>query len=401
MTTRPWGPSTVAVHGGEGGVGAGPLEPPLVLSSAFGFASADEAAGAFRGDNDAPIYGRWGNPTVDHLEARVAALEGTPAAAAVGSGMAAISGVLLTVLATGGHVVAPRAMYGEAARLLRERLPRLGITTTFVDDVSAAGYEAAIRPETALLYLETPANPTLALADLAAVATVARQRGLLTLADNTFATPYCQRPREHGVDLVVHSMTKFLCGHGDAIGGVVLGDGALIDRVRDTIVKGLGAPLSPFNAFLIARGLHTFALRMAQATATATRLAAALAVHPAVTRVHHPSRPEHPGHELARRQMSAYPAMLAFEVASAAVARRVIDGVRLLRHAVSLGDARTLLTHPASTTASTMPAEDRARAGITDGLLRVAVGLEDAVDLEDDLGQALEAAQATSGGGAL
>lgn len=390
MNKRNPGFSTLSVHGGEEAQ-PGPIEPPLVLSSSFSFASAEEAAGAFRGENDAYIYGRWGNPTVEHLEARVAALEGAEAAAASASGMATISGALLGLLAAGDHIVAPRAMYGEAARLLRERLPRLGITTTFVDDTSPGGYEAALTGATRLLYIETPANPTLAVTDLAGVASLARARGLLSLADNTFATPYCQRPLALGVDLVVHSMTKFLGGHGDAIGGVAVGASGLVERVREATIKGLGGALAPLNAFLVTRGLSTFALRMAQATATAGRLAAFLEGHRAVSVVHHPGLASHPGHALARRQMRAFPAILSFEVKGGlAAGRRVLERVEMIRHAVSLGDVRTLLTHPASTTASTMPASDRARAGIGDGLLRLAVGIEDFEDLEADLARALE-----------
>ncbi len=388
-TTRALGLSSLSVHAGEPSPAVGPLEAPLVLSSAFGFASAEEAEGAFRGDNDAYVYGRWGNPNVELLERKVAALEGARDAAAAASGMAAISGALLSVCGQGDHVVAPRSIYGETARLLRERLPRLGITTTFVDDVSPEGYRAALGPHTRVVYVETPSNPTLAVTDVAAVAEVARRAGALSIVDNTFATPYCQRPLELGVDLVVHSMTKFLCGHGDAIGGVVAGDRELVERARELTVKGLGGALAPFNALLICRGLRTFALRMRAATATATSLAARLSSHPAVRRVHHPSLPAHPGHAIASRQMRAMPAILSFEVADLGAARRVRDGVRLVTHAVSLGDARTLLTHPASTTASTMPAEDRARAGVTDGLLRLAVGIEDEDDLYADLDRAL------------
>ncbi|MCC6646328.1 MAG: aminotransferase class I/II-fold pyridoxal phosphate-dependent enzyme [Polyangiaceae bacterium] len=388
-TTRALGLSSLSVHAGEPSPAVGPLEAPLVLSSAFGFASAEEAEGAFRGDNDAYVYGRWGNPNVELLERKVAALEGARDAAAAASGMAAISGALLSVCGQGDHVVAPRSIYGETPRLLRERLPRLGITTTFVDDVSPEGYRAALGPHTRVVYVETPSNPTLAVTDVAAVAEVARRAGALSIVDNTFATPYCQRPLELGVDLVVHSMTKFLCGHGDAIGGVVAGDRELVERARELTVKGLGGALAPFNALLICRGLRTFALRMRAATATATSLAARLSSHPAVRRVHHPSLPAHPGHAIASRQMRAMPAILSFEVADLGAARRVRDGVRLVTHAVSLGDARTLLTHPASTTASTMPAEDRARAGVTDGLLRLAVGIEDEDDLYADLDRAL------------
>lgn len=386
---RALGLSTLSVHAGEAWPAAGPLEAPLVLSSAFGFASADEAEGAFRGDNDAYIYGRWGNPTARLLERKVAALEGAEDAAACASGMAAIAGAALALLSSGDHVVAPRSIYGESARLFRERLPRLGITTTFVDDVSPVGYQAALTPRTRLVYIETPSNPTLAVTDVAGVAEVARDAGALCVADSTFATPYCQRPLELGVDLVLHSMTKFLCGHGDAIGGIVAGRRELVDRVRDAAVKGLGGALAPFNAFLICRGLRTFALRMRAATDTATSLAARLSAHPAVRRVHHPSLASHPGHAIAARQMRAMPAIFSLEVDGLAAARRVRERVELVTHAVSLGDARTLLTHPATTTASTMPADDRARAGITDGLLRVAVGLEDEDDLYRDLERAL------------
>lgn len=390
-TSRDPGPSTLSVHGGESSVG-GPLDAPIVLSSAFAFASAEEAEGAFRGENDAYIYGRWGNPNVDLLERKIAALEGAEDAAVGGSGMAAISGALLATLSAGDHVVAPRAMYGEAARLLRERLPRLGITTTFVDDTSAAGYAAAIGEATRLLYVETPANPTLAITDLRAVTALARDRGLLSFADNTFATPYCQRPLALGADLSLHSMTKFLCGHGDAIAGAACGKESLVSRVRDAMVKGFGGALSPFNAFLVARGMRTFALRMRQATETASALARFLAEHPAVEAVHHPSLPSHPGHAVARGQMSAMPAILSFEVRGGlAKAREVRERLSLVAHAVSLGDTRSLLTHPASTTASTMPLADREKAGITDGLLRLAVGIEDAPDLMDDLDRALGA----------
>jgi cystathionine beta-lyase/cystathionine gamma-synthase len=385
------GLSTLSVHGGEPlRDKAGPVEPPIVLSSAFSFESAEQAAGAFRGENDAKIYGRWGNPTVDELEAKIAALEGAGGAAALASGVAAITGTLLTLLRAGDHVVAPVALYGETARLLRERLPRLGITTTFVEDTSAAGYERAIRPETRILYLETPANPTMAITDIRAIVALARDRGLRTVADNTFATPYCQRPLALGVDLVLHSMTKFLGGHGDAIGGVVAGEAALVDQVREQGVKGLGAAISPFSAFLIQRGIKTFALRMKQATGTALTLARWLEEHPAVERVHHPGLASSPGHQVAREQMRAFPAILSFEVRGGVSAgRQVLEGVKLITHAVSLGDVRTLITHPASTTASTMPPADRARAGIGDGLLRVAVGIEDEEDLQADLAQAL------------
>ena len=392
--------ATICVHAGDRpDPTTHALDVPIVLSSAFGFASADEAAGAFQGRNDAHIYGRWGNPTVEALEAKLTALEGTEQACATASGMAAISGAVLAFCSQGDHVVAPRSMYAESARLLRERLPRFGIETTFVDATEAGAYEAALRPTTRLLYLETPANPNLAVGDVAAIVRLARSRGIATLADNTFATPFAQTPHALGVDVIVHSMTKAIGGHGDAIGGCVCGSREHVARVRDLVVKGLGGVISPMTAFLVARGLRTFALRARQQCASAAVLAERLAAHPHVSAVHHPSLPGHPGHALARRQMHAYGALLSFELRAGGsgggraieAGRRVLEGVRTITHAVSLGDVRSLLTHPASTTHSTMPPEARAAANISDGLLRLSVGIESTEDLWRDLQRALEA----------
>jgi methionine-gamma-lyase len=390
--------ATLSVHAGDlPDPSSGSLEAPVVLSSAFGFESAEEAAGAFRGENDAYIYGRWGNPSVDQLEAKMAALEGAEDACVTASGMAAITGSVLAMCGQGSHIVAPRAMYAESARLLRERLPRWGVTTTFVDGTDPEAYAAAITPETRVLYIETPANPNLAITDLEAVAGLAKGRGLVTIADNTFATPFAQNPLAFGVDLVVHSMTKAIGGHGDAIGGAVCGRRADIARVRELVVKGLGAVLSPFAAYLVTRGARTFALRQRQACETAAILAAQLEADPRIAHVHHPSLASHPGHLLARRQMHAFGSILSFEVhgtgggeASAiGRGRRVLEGVRTITHAVSLGDVKSLLVHPASTTHSTMSPEDRARALIGDGLLRLSVGIESAADLWEDLSHAL------------
>jgi len=384
--------STLCVHAGEDESRHGALDLPITLSSAFGFESADEAAGAFRRENDAYIYGRWGNPNIDALEDKLAALEGAETASVTASGMAAISGAIMSICQSGDHVVAPRSMYAESARLLRERLPRFGVTTTFVDARDPGAYAAAIRKETRVLYLETPSNPVLGVADIAAVARLAKEHGILSIADNTFATPFSQTPLALGVDLVVHSMTKALGGHGDAIGGVLAGRRDLVDVARDLVVKGFGGVLAPFNAFLIDRGLRTFALRQAQACATAATLASRLAAHPGIARVYHPSLPGHTGHALARAQMHAYGSLLSFELAGAGAldrGKRVLEGVRVATHAVSLGDVRTLLVHPASTTHSTMNAETRALADVTDGLLRLSAGIEGAEDLWTDLEGAL------------
>jgi methionine-gamma-lyase len=390
--------ATLCVHAGDHpDATTQALDVPIVLSSAFGFTGAQEAADAFQGKNDAYIYGRWANPTVEALEEKLAALEGAQDACATSSGMAAVSGTLLALCGQGDHVVAPRSMYAESARLLRERLPRFGIETTFVDATTPGAYETALRPSTRVLYIETPANPNLAVADIGAVVALAQARGLSTVADNTFATPFAQTPRALGVDLVVHSMTKGLGGHGDAIGGCVCGDRQRVARVRDLVVKGFGGVISPFTAFLVSRGLRTFALRQRQQCASAATLAARLSTHPSVAVVHHPSLRGHPGHALATRQMHAYGALLSFELRPGPggeptldAGRRVLEGVRTITHAVSLGDVRSLLVHPASTTHSTMPPADRAAANISDGLLRLSVGIEGTDDLWRDLASALE-----------
>jgi cystathionine beta-lyase/cystathionine gamma-synthase len=388
--------ATVCVHAGDHPDAATrALDVPLVLSAAFGFASAEDAADAFSGKSDAYIYGRWSNPTVEALEAKLAAIEGTEDACATASGMAAVSGTVLAFCSQGDHVVAPRSMYAESARLLRERLPRLGIETTFVDATDASAYARALRPRTRLLYIETPANPNLALADIAAIVALARERQIATMADNTFATPFAQSPHALGVDAVVHSMTKALGGHGDAIGGCVCGRAEDVARIRDLIVKGFGGVISPFNAFLVARGLRTFALRQRQQCASAATLAERLARRDDVAVVHHPSLANHPGHELALRQMHAFGSLLSFELRPGASGsaidrgRRVLEAVQTITHAVSLGDVRSLLVHPASTTHSTMPADARAAANISDGLLRLSVGLESVEDLWADLERAL------------
>lgn len=395
MTDRP-ASSTLCVHGGDRPDPAtGAVEAPLHLASAFAFDDAAQAAGAFTGENEHLIYGRWRNPTVQNLEAKVTSLEAPERdgfdTCATASGMAAITATLLTLCGAGDHVVAPRSMYGESARLLRERLPALGIETTFVEQTDPENYARAITSKTKVLYVESPANPTLTVTDLAAVVAIARARGLTVVADNTFATPYCQRPLAHGVDLVVHSMTKAIGGHGDAIGGAVVGDAARIKRIKDTAIKSFGGVLAPFNALLIARGIRTFALRARQACTTAMRLARALSEHRDVVAVHYPGLPSHPGHAIAQRQMSSFGALVAFEVDSLDRGRRVLEAVRIVTHAVSLGDVRSLITHPGSTTHASMSPDVRRSAGVSDGLLRISCGIEESDDVVGDVMNALGA----------
>jgi methionine-gamma-lyase len=396
--------ATACVHvGDEGDPHTRALET-LVLSNAFRFDDTAQAAGAIRGDDPAAyVYGRWRNPTVDALEAKVSALEGTEDTCATASGMSAVSGAVLAFVGQGDHMVAPRAMYSESAKLLRERLPRFGIETTFVDASEPGAYERAVRPNTRLLYLETPANPNLALTDLAAVAALARARGLLTVADNTFATPFGQTPHALGIDLVVHSMTKAMAGHGDSLGGAVSGRRDHVAHVRDWVIKGTGGVLSPLSAFLIARGLRTFALRQRQQCLSAAILARRLAEHPAVAAVHHPSLLEGTALALAEKQMHAFGAILSFELLPGAAGapgergsamergKRALERLELVTHAVSVGDLRSLAIHPASTTHASMPPEARAAARIGDGLIRLSVGIEGSEDLWRDLERALDA----------
>ncbi|MBX3182229.1 MAG: aminotransferase class I/II-fold pyridoxal phosphate-dependent enzyme [Polyangiaceae bacterium] len=382
---------TRAVHGAapEAELGAG-LEPALVLSNAYHLGTADDAAAAFRGEHDRPVYGRWKNPTVAHLERRLADLEDAEAAVATASGMAAVSGALLISLTAGDHVVAPLSCYGETSRLLREYLPRFGIQTTFVDGSRITAYAQAVTERTRVLYAETPSNPMLKLCDVHGLSLFARQVGARVICDNTFATPVHQRPLTLGADIVVHSMTKALGGHGDAIGGVMCGSAELMHQASELVVKGLGGVLAPFNALLIARGLSTLALRQRQASASALELAEWLSTRAELARVYYPGLPDHPGHAIAERQMDGYGALLSFELRGGyEAARQLVERVRLFSHAVSLGDVRSLIVHPASTTASTMPRILRERADIGDGLVRLSIGIEDVGDLRRDLEAAL------------
>ena len=386
--------ATLCVHAGEDIGPEGATDVPIVMSSAFAFDDASQAARAFTGEEPAWIYGRWGNPTTSALEGKLAALEGAEAACVTASGMAAISGAILSACQQGERIVAPRSMYAESARLFRERLPKLGIETSFVDG-DTSSYEAAIGPKTRVLYIETPSNPTLAVTRLAPIVALARSAPSrpLVIVDSTFATPFGQTPLALGADIVVHSMTKALSGHGDVLGGVIASSEEHVTRARDFVVKGVGAVLSPLSAWLIARGLRTFALRQEQACASAAELAAFLSHHRNVAVVHHPSLTTHSGHHVAREQMYSYGSVLSFEVRGGDAAlergRRVLESLKLATHAVSLGDTRTLVVHPASTTHSTMPQDVRLRAGIGDGLLRVSCGLESARDLLADFEQAL------------
>lgn len=384
--------ATLAVHAGdEPDEGTAALDPPIVMANAFAFESAADAAARFDGSQGGYVYTRWKNPTIEALERKVAALEGAQGAVALASGMAAVFGAIASNVRSGDHVVAPVTLYAETAKVLRERLARFGVETTFVDPTDPKHVAAAIRPQTRVVFAETPANPTLAITDLHAVAEIAHGAGAILVADNTFATPWHQRPLAHGADLVVHAATKGLGGHGDAVGGVVAGGSERLRIIRNDSVNGMGAAMSPFTAWLIARGVRTLPLRAARASESAAELARRLEADARIERVHYPGLPSHPGHAVATRQMRrGFGALVAFEVEGGLdPARQGYDALRVIARAVSLGDVRSLITHPASTTHHSMGAEARRAAGIADGLMRLSVGIEDVEDLWRDLDRAL------------
>ncbi|MGE3633929.1 MAG: PLP-dependent aspartate aminotransferase family protein [Sandaracinaceae bacterium] len=389
MTTTS-GFDTVAVHAGDDpDAASGALEPPVVLSNAFAFDDAEDAAARFAPGADGFVYSRWRNPTVVACERKLAALEGAEDCAMFASGMAAVHAATFANLEAGGEVVATGGLYAETHRLLRGPHAQLGVRHTLVVGADLAAFERAITKRTSLVYIETPANPTLSLVDIEAVARL--ERGCPLVVDSTFATPYHQRPLAHGADLVVHSATKSLGGHGDAVGGAVVGSKERIAKVRAFGVRSCGAALSPMNAMLIARGMRTLGLRMERASASAMTLATRLEAHENVARVHYPGLASSPDHALATRQMTrGFGALIAFELEGGRDAgARCYDRVQTIARAVSLGDVRSLLTHPASTTHASLTREERAAASIGEGMLRLSVGIEDADDLWRDLEQAL------------
>ena len=403
MSEKKLGVFTQAIHAGEAPDPMnGAVVPPIHQATTFAFPDADSAATAFErytepdmtfdGQQDPYVYGRWGNPTMTALERKIAVIEGSESALATASGMAAISAAVLTAIEPGNHLVSAQAIYSGSYELFSKKLPPTGINVTFVDAREPQNIASAICENTRLIYIETPGNPLLDVTDIAAVAQLARDAGIMTMIDNTFATPINQRPLELGIDVVVHSATKYLCGHGDAIAGAIAGPAEFIHKTRTGMLRDFGGIISPFNAWLTLRGMVTLPLRMERHNSNALKLARWLAEHPKINLVRYPGLESDPGHEIARKQMSGYSAMIAFDVKGGMEAgRRLMDNVQLCTLAVSLGDARTLICHPASTTHSYIPAEARAATGVTDGFVRFSVGLEDPEDIMYDLDQALGA----------
>lgn len=383
--------ATLAVHAGEEPCPVtGALATPIYQSTTFVSSSADEMAAVFGGEKPGYMYTRYGNPTIHALEVKMAALEKCEAAIAAASGMAAISSAILGCVNPGEHVVAGRSLYGAAYDFLSRVLPRFGGSCSFAPSSRVEDFEALLRPETRLVYFETPSNPVLDIFDIASLADLCKSRRIPLMIDNTFATPALQQPSTLGVNIVVHSATKYLCGHGDAMGGVIAGPAEFIGRVSKEILRDFGGVISPFNAWLILRGIHTLHLRMPAQCGNARQIAAFLNAHPKVERVNYPGLDGHPGHEIARRQMKDFGAMLSFEVKGGYEGgKRVMDGVKIFARAASLGDTRSLIVHSASTSHQAVPREQRLASGISDGLVRISVGVEAADDLIEDLDQSL------------
>ena len=386
--------STKTIHGGQvKDEMYGSLAAPIYATSTYIFDSAEQGGRRFALEEGGYIYSRLGNPTVTPIEEKLALLENAEAAIATASGIGAISSALWTILSAGDHIVADETLYGCTYAYMHHGLTRFGVEVTFVDASNPENVKNAMKENTKVVYIESPVNPNLKIIDIAAIAEVAHaQEGVKLIVDNTFATPYLQQPINLGADIVVHSATKYLNGHGDVIAGFVVGTLDVITQVRLVGVKDMtGASLSPFDAFLIGRGMKTLDLRMDRHCANGMAVAEFLEQHPMVERVYYPGLKNDPYHEAAKKQMKLFGGIVAFEVKGGFEAgKKVINSVEMCKLAVSLGDAETLIQHPASMTHSTYTPEELAAVGISTGLVRISAGLESAEDIISDLAQALE-----------
>ncbi len=389
-----WSPETRLVHGGTLRSQFGEISEALYLTQSYVYASAEQAEERFKSEAGGFIYSRYANPTVAMFEERMRLLEGAGAARATATGMAAVTSSLLCFLKAGDHIVAARALFGSCRYVVEDLCPRLGISSTLVDGRDLNAWRAAMRPNTRAVFFETPANPTLDLVDIAAVSEIAHAAGAVVVVDNVFATPMLQKPLQHGADIVVYSATKHIDGQGRCLGGVVLGSAAYVKDHLHNFLKHTGPSLSPFNAWVMLKGLETLALRVRAQCETATRIADHLAGRPEVRRVLFCGRKDHPQAALARRQMTGPGQVVTFEIEGGkAAAFRFLNALRLIRISNNLGDAKSLITHPATTTHQRLKPEARAELGISDGMLRLSVGLEAWVDLTADVDAALAASR--------
>ncbi|MGK2915009.1 MAG: O-succinylhomoserine sulfhydrylase [Porticoccaceae bacterium] len=383
------GLDTLAVRTGHRRTAEGEHSEAIFTTSSYVFASAAEAAARFSGELPGNVYSRYTNPTVRTFEERIAALEGAEQAVATASGMAAILSTCMALLKAGDHILCSRSVFGTTTVLLTKYLAKFGVATTFVPLTELAAWAAAMRPETRLLLLETPSNPLNEVADIQALADLAHARGALLAVDNCFCTPALQRPLEFGADIIIHSATKYLDGQGRCLGGVVLGRGELMAEVLG-FIRSAGPTMSPFNAWVFLKGLETLRLRMVAHSASGLQLARWLAEQPAVEKVFYAGLDDHPAHDLACRQQSAFGGVLAFRVRGGREqAWQVIDSTRILSLTANLGDAKTTIVHPATTTHGRLSVAEKADAGISENLIRVAVGLEAIEDIQADLQRGL------------
>lgn len=376
---------TLSVRAGQARSQFNEHSEALYLTSSYVFDNAAQAAARFSGEEEGNVYSRFTNPTVAAFQERLAALEGAEACVATASGMSAILSLVMALCSAGDHIVASTGLFGATQQLLGNIMTRFGVQTSFVSQTSVDAWAEAIRPETKLFFLETPSNPLTEIADISALVAVAHERGILVVVDNCFCTPILQRPLDLGADLVMHSATKFLDGQGRVLGGAVAGEKKLTDEVL-RFLRTAGPTLSAFNAWVLLKGMETLKIRLEAQSGKALELARWLESHPKVARTYYPGLESHPQFELARRQQNSGGAIVAFEVkGDRSEAWKVIDNCRLLSITANLGDTKTTLTHPATTTHGRITPEQRAAAGINESLLRVAVGLEAVVDLQNDL----------------
>lgn len=388
-----WKKRTLGVRGGTMRSPFQETSEALFLTSGYAYENSEEAEARFKGEIGGYQYSRYANPTVTMFEERMAALEGSEVAQATATGMAAVSAALLSALKQGDHVVAAKAMFGSCLTVVREILPRFGISHTLVDGGDVAQWKDAIKPTTRMFFLETPSNPTLSIVDMTAVAKVAGDAGALVLVDNAFASPALQRPIEFGCHIVVHSSTKYIDGQGRALSGVVCCSRNFLEKHLQHWIRNTGPSIAPFAAWLHLKSLETLDIRMRAHSENATKVADFLAGQRKVTKVLYPFRADHPQHNLARAQMEAGGGMVAFEVEGGKPAAfKLSNALKLVDISNNLGDAKSIITHPETTTHSRLTPEARLELGVTPGLLRLSVGLEDADDLCEDLAQALKVA---------
>ena len=386
-----WRPATRLVHEGTLRSQFGETSEAVFLNSGYVYDNAEQAERRFKGDEEGFVYSRYSNPTVDMFEKRMCALEGAEAARGTASGMAAVNASLFSFLKAGDHVVSARALFGSCRYIVEDLLPRFGVQTTLIDGRDLSAWEAAMRPNTRAVFFETPTNPVLELVDIEAVSKIAHKVGALVVVDNVFATPMLQRPIPLGVDIVVYSATKHIDGQGRCLGGVVLASEKFIQDNVHNLIRQTGPSISPFNAWVLLKGLETLSVRVRRQTDTAATVAVALVDHPKVTRMIYPGRPDHPQAAIAQKQMKGGSTLVAFEIKGGkAGAFRFQDALKLVRISNNLGDAKSLITHPATTTHQRIGAAARAELGISDGMVRLSCGLEHPDDLCEDLLAALD-----------